>query len=64
MLAHPILTNRRIVVTPWGVKLCGPSEAVLGIPPLPQKGPFAKEEGETFPSTRAAVASSDEPPHR
>lgn len=46
MLAHPILINRPIVVTPWGVKLCRPSEAVLGILPLPQQGPFSKEDGE------------------
>lgn len=46
MLAHPILINRPIVVTPWGVKLCRPSEAVLDILPLPQKGPFSKEDGE------------------
>jgi arsenate reductase len=46
MLAHPILINRPIVITPWGVKLCRPSEAVLDILPLPQKGPFAKEDGE------------------
>jgi arsenate reductase len=45
MLAHPILINRPIVVTPWGVKLCRPSEAVLDILPLPQKGPFSKEDG-------------------
>jgi arsenate reductase (glutaredoxin) len=46
MLAHPILINRPIVVTPWGVKLCRPSEAVLDILPLPQRAPFAKEDGE------------------
>jgi arsenate reductase len=46
MLAHPKLINRPIVITPWGVKLCRPSEAVLDILPLPQKGPFAKEDGE------------------
>ena len=46
MLAHPILINRPIVVTPWGVRLCRPSEAVLDILLLPQKGPFAKEDGE------------------
>ena len=46
MLAHPILINRPIVMAPWGVKLCRPSEAVLDILPLPQRGPFAKEEGE------------------
>src|SRR4051794_4293105 len=28
-MAHPILINRPIVVTPWGVKLCRPSETVL-----------------------------------
>jgi arsenate reductase-like glutaredoxin family protein len=28
MLAHPILINRPIVVTPRGVKLCRPSETV------------------------------------
>ncbi len=46
MLAHPILINRPIVITPWGVKLCRPSELVLDILPLPQRGPFAKEDGE------------------
>ncbi len=43
--AHPILMNRPIVVTPWGVKLCRPSEAVLDILPLPQLGAFTKEDG-------------------
>jgi len=46
MLAHPILINRPIVVTPWGVRLCRPSEVVLDILKLPQMGPFAKEDGE------------------
>ncbi len=45
MLEHPILINRPIVVTPWGAKLCRPSEVVLDILPLPQKGAFAKEDG-------------------
>ncbi len=31
MLAHPILINRPIVVTPKGAKLCRPSETVLDI---------------------------------
>ena len=39
-------SNRPIVVTPWGVKLCRPSETVLDILPLPQKGSFVKEDGE------------------
>ena len=38
MMAHPILINRPIVVTPRGVKLCRPSEAVLDILPNPQRG--------------------------
>ena len=46
MLAHPILINRPIVVTPLGVKLCRPSEVVLDILPDPQRGAFAKEDGE------------------
>ncbi len=36
MLAHPILINRPIVITPWGAKLCRPSESVLDILRLPQ----------------------------
>jgi Arsenate reductase and related proteins, glutaredoxin family len=46
MIEQPILINRPIVVTPLGVKLCRPSEAVLDILPNPQRGPFAKEDGE------------------
>lgn len=46
MLAHPILMNRPIVVTPLGTRLCRPSEAVLDILPQPQRGAFAKEDGE------------------
>jgi arsenate reductase len=46
MLAHPILINRPIVVTPLGVKLCRPSETVLEILPDPQRGVFSKEDGE------------------
>jgi len=46
MMAHPILINRPIVVTPKGVKLCRPSEAVLDILPLPQQREFRKEDGE------------------
>lgn len=46
MLSHPILINRPFVVTPIGTRLCRPSEAVLDILSPPQKGPFAKEDGE------------------
>ena len=48
MLAHPKVINRPIVVTPWGTKLCRPSEAVLDILPLPQLAPFTKEDGEVL----------------
>ncbi len=46
MMAHPILINRPIVVTPLGVRLCRPSEAVLDILPNLQRGAFTKEDGE------------------
>ncbi|SMH46570.1 arsenic resistance N-acetyltransferase ArsN2 [Azospirillum agricola] len=46
MMAHPILINRPIVVTPLGVRLCRPSEAVLDLLPDPQRGAFTKEDGE------------------
>jgi arsenate reductase len=46
MMAHPILINRPLVVSPLGVKLCRPSEAVLDLLPDPQQGAFAKEDGE------------------
>src|SRR6185312_14017377 len=46
MMAHPALIQRPIVVTPLGVRLCRPSEAVLDILPAPQKGAFTKEDGE------------------
>ncbi|KEQ07636.1 MULTISPECIES: arsenate reductase (glutaredoxin) [Pseudorhizobium] len=46
MMEHPILINRPIVVSPMGVKLCRPSEAVLDLLPAPQRGAFTKEDGE------------------
>jgi arsenate reductase len=46
MVEHPLLINRPIVVTPLGVKLCRPSEAVLDILPNPDIGTFTKEDGE------------------
>ena len=46
MMAHPILINRPLVVSPLGVKLCRPSEAVLDLLPDPQQGAFDKEDGE------------------
>ncbi len=46
MMAHPILINRPLVVSPLGVKLCRPSEAVLDLLPSAQQGAFAKEDGQ------------------
>lgn len=46
MMAHPVLINRPMVITPMGVKLCRPSEAVLEILPDAQRCAFAKEDGE------------------
>ncbi|UUL84194.1 ArsC/Spx/MgsR family protein [Sphingomonas qomolangmaensis] len=46
MIAHPILINRPLVVTPLGVRLCRPSEVVLDILPVAQRGAFTKEDGE------------------
>ncbi|WP_200905602.1 arsenate reductase (glutaredoxin) [Methylobacterium sp. ARG-1] len=43
--AHPILLNRPLVVSPKGVRLCRPSEAVLELLPA-QQGEFVKEDGE------------------
>ncbi len=53
MLAHPILINRPIVVTPKGVKLCRPSELVLELLPA-QHGEFVKEDGERITLKRDA----------
>jgi arsenate reductase len=46
MMAHPVLINRPLVVSPLGVKLCRPSEAILDLLPEAQQGAFAKEDGE------------------
>jgi arsenate reductase (glutaredoxin) len=56
MLAHPILINRPIVVTPLGVRLCRPSEAVLDLLPIQQRE-FVKEDGERVIDTRAKGAA-------
>jgi len=54
MIKHPILINRPIVETPKGVRLCRPSETVLGILPNPTIGQFVKEDGDviTGPESR------------
>lgn len=47
MVAHPVLVNRPIVVTPKGTKLSRPSEAVLDL--LDRTPPsFTKEDGQVI----------------
>ncbi len=46
MVAHPILINRPLVVSPMGVKLCRPSETVLELLPESEHASFIKEDGE------------------
>ncbi|TGN90401.1 arsenate reductase (glutaredoxin) [Bradyrhizobium yuanmingense] len=55
MIAHPILINRPIVVTPKGTRLCRPSEAVIDLLDNPV-GRFVKEDGEVVEARRAAGA--------
>jgi arsenate reductase len=54
MMAHPILINRPIVVTPMGVRLCRPSETVIELLPA-QRGEFVKEDGERVVDQRSAT---------
>ena len=54
MMAHPILINRPIVVTPKGVRLCRPSEAVIELLPA-QHGEFVKEDGERVVDPRPSA---------
>jgi arsenate reductase len=53
MMAHPILINRPIVITPKGVRLCRPSVAVLDILPNSNIGLFVKEDGDVVKPDRA-----------
>lgn len=48
MVAHPVLVNRPIVVSPKGTKLCRPSELVLDLLEKWPPGPFLKEDGEVL----------------
>lgn len=61
MVAHPLLINRPIVVSPVGVALCRPSERVLGLLPLPQRGAFTKEDGEQVVDANGNRLPSGEP---
>ncbi|GHA12224.1 arsenate reductase [Arenicella chitinivorans] len=46
MIKHPVLVNRPLVVSPLGVRLCRPSEAVLDLLEHWPSGPYFKEDGE------------------
>ncbi len=46
MVAHPILMNRPVVVTPKGTRLCRPSEEVVSLLDAQDLGSFAKEDGQ------------------
>lgn len=60
MVAHPVLVNRPIVVTPMGVRLCRPSETVFDIlPSAPDR--FVKEDGEIVTPHAPAKAEGDGP---
>lgn len=48
MIAHPILINRPIVVSPRGVKLCRPSDLVFDLLPPDVTTSLPKEEGVPF----------------
>ena len=56
MLAHPILINRPIVVTPKGVRLCRPSEPVLDLLDNPVES-FVKEDGEVVARAKSLSAA-------
>ena len=58
MLAHPLLINRPIVVTPLGTRLCRPSEVVLEILPDAQQGAFNKEDGTPVVDAQGAAVSN------
>ena len=58
MMAHPILINRPIVVSPKGVKLCRPSEAVLDL--LPAQRDLELPDRDLEPLVPARVPIQDE----
>ena len=61
MMAHPILINRPIVVSPLGVRLCRPSEAVLDLLPATQQAAFTKEDGERVTDEQGRRVAPESP---
>ena len=62
MIAHPVLVNRPLVMTPRGVRLCRPSEVVLDLLDRLPPGPLFKEDGEMIidPEGRRIGAGTSE----
>lgn len=61
MMRHPILINRPFVVSSLGTRLCRPSEVVLDILPQPQRGYFAKKDGEVVIDANGQRVSARRP---
>ncbi|MBZ6076120.1 arsenate reductase (glutaredoxin) [Microvirga puerhi] len=59
MVAHPILINRPIVITPKGAKLCRPSDVVLDLLATSPHEDFDKEEGSPFLIDKPIGASAE-----
>ncbi len=57
MMAHPILINRPIVVTPLGARLCRPSEAVLDLLPAPAAAPSPRRTARRSSTSRDAPSA-------
>ncbi len=62
MMAHPILINRPIVVSPAGVKLCRPSEAVLDLLPTRNRPPSPKRTASAWWTITAAASPGSPAP--
>ncbi|CAD6537152.1 hypothetical protein LMG28727_03422 [Paraburkholderia kirstenboschensis] len=60
ILAHPILINRPIVVTPRGTRLCRPSDAVTGVLASMPEREVLKEEGVPFIVARRIAGDNAE----
>ena len=56
MMAHPILINRPLVVTPKGVALCRPSDVAADLLPDMPVANLLKEEGAPFLKSRPVAA--------
>ncbi|MFV0642903.1 MAG: arsenate reductase family protein [Sphingomonadaceae bacterium] len=57
MITHPVLVNRPIVVSPRGVRLCRPSEAVLPLLDHPPVGPLYKEDGQMILNEKGEIVA-------